>query len=117
MSLIRSFSSLFSRKLALICWIGADTTSVPLLRVGGPVTPASSVYARFARRFEHTTGKDTMYFKLHDNFFKNKEPKVVTVHVYRFFSPYGRCCTSCLKKSKSTSALSGFGTTKGSVST
>lgn len=64
--------------------IDADTTSVPLWRVGGPITPLSSVYARFARGFEHATGKNAMYFKLHDNFFRNKEPKVVTVHVVWF---------------------------------
>ena len=61
--------------------IDADQTSVPLWRVGGPITPASSIYARFARGFEHTSGKNSLYFKLHDNFYKNKEPKTVTVHV------------------------------------
>jgi hypothetical protein len=61
--------------------IDADATSVPLWRVGGPITPSSSIYARFARGFEHTSGKDFLYFKLHDNFFRNKQPKVLTVHV------------------------------------
>ncbi|MCL4401804.1 MAG: beta-galactosidase [Acidobacteria bacterium] len=61
--------------------IDADATSVPLWRVGGPITPASSIYARFARGFEHASGKDSLRFKLHDRFFSNRQPKVVTVHV------------------------------------
>jgi hypothetical protein len=61
--------------------IDADATSIPLWRVGGPITPSSSIYSRFARGFEHATGKDAMYFKLHDNFFKDKQPKTVTIHL------------------------------------
>jgi len=61
--------------------IDADETSVPLWRVGGPITKSSSIYARFARGFEHTSGKDAMYFKLHDNFFKDNKPKTVTIHL------------------------------------
>lgn len=63
--------------------IDADKTSIPRWHVGGPITKTSSIYARFARGFEHASGKDAMYFKLHDNFFKNDKlkTKVVTVHV------------------------------------
>jgi hypothetical protein len=61
--------------------IDADSTSVPLWRVGGPITRSSSIYARFARGFEHASGKDAMYFKLHDRFFANAKPKVVTIHI------------------------------------
>lgn len=61
--------------------IDADSTSVPLWRVGGPITRSSSIYARFARGFEHASGKDAMYFKLHDKFFANAKPKVVTIHI------------------------------------
>ena len=61
--------------------IDADATSVPLWRVGGPITRSSSIYARFARGFEHSSGKDALYFNLHDKFFGDAKPKVVTIHV------------------------------------
>ena len=61
--------------------IDADATSVPLWRVGGPITPTSSIYSRFARGFEHATGKDAMYFKLHEGFSQDKEPKIMTMTV------------------------------------
>lgn len=61
--------------------IDPDATSVPLWRVGGPITRESPIYARFARGFEHATGKDALYFKLHDKFFTARQPHVVTVHV------------------------------------
>ncbi len=59
----------------------ADATSVPLWRVGGPITRTSSIYSRFARGFEHATGKDAMYFKLHEGFSQGNEPKVMTITV------------------------------------
>jgi len=40
-------------------------TSVGWWHVG----PRSQPYGRFARGFEHKTGKDTLFFKLHDRFF------------------------------------------------
>jgi len=49
--------------------INPDSTSVGLWRVGGPVTNTSSVYGRFARGFEHASGKNTMGFRLTDSFF------------------------------------------------
>ena len=49
--------------------IDPDTTSVGLWRVGGEVTSSSSVYGRFARGFEHVSGKDKMGFRLTDSFF------------------------------------------------
>ena len=61
--------------------IDADLTSVPLWRIGGPITKSSSIYSRFARGFEHATGKDAMYFKLHDGFSKDNQPKVMTIHL------------------------------------
>jgi hypothetical protein len=61
--------------------IDADATSVPQWRVGGPITKSSSIYARFARGFEHATGRDAMYFKLHDRFFSDAKPKTVTIHL------------------------------------
>ena len=61
--------------------IDADATSIPLWRVGGPITKTSSIYSRFARGFEHASGKDAMVFKLHDGFSQGNEPKVMTMTV------------------------------------
>jgi hypothetical protein len=61
--------------------IDADETSIPLWRVGGPITPTSSIYSRFARGFEHASGKDAMYFKLHDGFSQDAKPKVMSITV------------------------------------
>ncbi|MEY3480749.1 MAG: hypothetical protein RIQ71_1524 [Verrucomicrobiota bacterium] len=61
--------------------IDADATSVPLWRVGGPITKTSSIYSRFARGFEHASGKDAMYFQLHEGFSEGNVPKVMTVTV------------------------------------
>ena len=61
--------------------IDADATSIPLWRVGGPITKTSSIYSRFARGFEHASGKDAMYFKLHEGFAGGAEPKTMSIHV------------------------------------
>jgi hypothetical protein len=61
--------------------IDPDETSVPRWRVGGPLTKASSIYDRFARGFEHAAGKDALYFKLHDGFSADKQPKTMSIHV------------------------------------
>ena len=61
--------------------IDADATSIPLWRVGGPITKRSSIYSRFARGFEHATGKNVLSFKLHDGFSQSSEPKVMSMTV------------------------------------
>jgi hypothetical protein len=61
--------------------IDADATSIPLWRVGGRITPTSSIYSRFARGFEHVSGKDAMYFRLHEGFSQDAKPKVMTITV------------------------------------
>ena len=61
--------------------IDADATSVPRWRVGGPLTKSSSIYARFARGFEHAAGKDAMYFNLHEGFSAGSQPKTMSIHV------------------------------------
>jgi hypothetical protein len=61
--------------------IAPDETSVPRWRVGGPLTKSSSLYDRFARGFEHASGKDGLYFKLHDGFSPNQQPKTMSIHV------------------------------------
>ena len=49
-----------------IAQIEPDATSLALWRVNGPLTPASHPYDRFARRFDHASGRDTMYFNVDD---------------------------------------------------
>ena len=61
--------------------IEPDKTSIPLWRVNGPITATSSIYDRFARGFEHSSGKDAMYFELHEDFSADAKPKVMTVTV------------------------------------
>jgi hypothetical protein len=45
--------------------LAPDETSQGLWRVG----PKDQFYGRFARRFDHASGRDAMYFKLADGFF------------------------------------------------
>lgn len=61
--------------------IDADETSIPRWRVGGPITQTSPIYARFARGFEHATGKDALYFKLREGFSADATPKVMSLTV------------------------------------
>ncbi len=49
--------------------INSDETSVGWWRVGGEITQDSPDYARFARGFEHKSGKDVMSFDVKDSFF------------------------------------------------
>ena len=55
--------------------IKPDSTSIGLFRVRGPITATSSKYDRFARSFEHTTGKDTMFFKFDKEVFATAKAK------------------------------------------
>jgi len=61
--------------------IDPHATSVPRWRVGGEITRESPIYARFARGFEHASGKDGLYFKLDDEFFSGRERKSVTIRI------------------------------------
>ncbi|MCX6309426.1 MAG: T9SS type A sorting domain-containing protein, partial [Bacteroidia bacterium] len=55
--------------------INPDSTSLGLFRVRGKITTSSIKYDRFARSFEHSTGKDTMYFKFDPEMFIDSKPK------------------------------------------
>ena len=55
--------------------INPDETSISLFRVRGTIDENSSIYDRFARSFEHSNGKDTMYFKFHDQVFSQTLPQ------------------------------------------
>jgi Beta-galactosidase len=65
----------------LLYQINPDETCIPIWRVNGPLTPTSSIYDRFARGFEHVSGKDAMYFKLHEGFSQDAKPKVMSINV------------------------------------
>jgi len=55
-----------------ITQIEPEKTSVGLFRIGGPLTSNSHKYSRFARAFEHESGKDRIYLDVNDKFSKNK---------------------------------------------
>jgi len=65
----------------LLDQIDVDATSIPRWRIGGPITPTSPIYARFARGFEHSSGKDALYFRLRDGFSQDAQPKVMSITV------------------------------------
>jgi hypothetical protein len=52
--------------------IDPDRTSAGWWRVGGALTSSTPIYARFARGFDHSAGKDAMYFDVQDSFFSGK---------------------------------------------
>jgi len=58
--------------------IDPNGTSVGLWRVGSKDQP----YGRFARRFEHSSGKDAMYFKFVDGFITSKPERVEVKVIY-----------------------------------
>ncbi|WP_191963360.1 T9SS type A sorting domain-containing protein [Flavobacterium luteum] len=55
--------------------INPNDTSIGLFRVRGTITASSSKYDRFARSFENSSGKNTMYFKFDPEVFTNSIPK------------------------------------------
>ena len=50
-----------------ITQMNPDITSKGLWRVNGTLTTSSHPYDRFARRFDSASGRNTMYFDIHDN--------------------------------------------------
>ncbi|NDV61009.1 T9SS C-terminal target domain-containing protein [Puniceicoccales bacterium CK1056] len=62
--------------------IDPDNTSKGLFRVNGPLTPSSHPYDRFARSFDSTTGKNTMYFDVHDNLLPSRSQRVQLSVIY-----------------------------------
>jgi hypothetical protein len=57
-----------------ISQIKPDSTSIGLFRVRGVIDSNSFRYDRFARSFENSSGKNTMYFKFHPNLFYYEGP-------------------------------------------
>ncbi len=57
-----------------ITQINADSTSIGLFRINGQINSQSSIYDRFARSFENSTEKNSMYFKFDEQMFTNSDP-------------------------------------------
>lgn len=65
-----------------ITQINPEAESIGLFRIGGDIDENSSIYSRFARSFEHSTGKNAMYFKMNDNFFSTAAGEVTFSIIY-----------------------------------
>jgi hypothetical protein len=64
-----------------ITQINPDETSIGLFRVRGVINASSSIYDRFARSFENSTGKNTMYFKFNAEVFSLSDPDSLTFKI------------------------------------
>ncbi len=62
--------------------IDPDVSSIGLFRIDGPITADSPIYSRFARSFDNSSGKNAMYFKLHDDFIREKATKITFNVIY-----------------------------------
>jgi hypothetical protein len=64
-----------------ISQINPDATSIGLFRVRGVINTNSSKYDRFARSFENSSGKNTMYFNFHSDVFTLSGPDSLTFKI------------------------------------
>jgi hypothetical protein len=64
-----------------ITQINPDLTSIGLFRVRGVINSSSSKYDRFARSFQNSSGKNTMYFKFHSDVFSLSDPASLTFKI------------------------------------
>jgi hypothetical protein len=64
-----------------ITQINPDATSIGLFRVRGVINSSSSKYDRFARSFQNSSGKNTMYFKFHSDVFSLSAPASLTFKI------------------------------------
>ncbi len=64
-----------------ITQINPDETSIGLFRIRGVINASSSIYDRFARSFENSTGKNTMYFKFNAEVFSLSDPDSLTFKI------------------------------------
>ena len=64
-----------------IIQINPDLTSIGLFRVRGTINSNSSKYDRFARSFQNSSGKNTMYFKFHSDVFSLSAPANLTFKI------------------------------------
>ena len=77
--------------------IKPDSTSIGLFRVRGPITKSSMKYDRFARSFEHSTCRDTMYFKFDPEMFIDSKPKNLNFKIIWLDKNAGSTWTFCFK--------------------
>ena len=61
--------------------IDPEATSIPLWRVGGPITKRSPIYSRFARGFEHASGRNALLFQLEEGFSPGDAQQVMSLTV------------------------------------
>ncbi|MCX6081462.1 MAG: putative Ig domain-containing protein [Chloroflexi bacterium] len=60
--------------------ITPEATSKGMWRLNGPLTSTSNPYDRFARRFDHASGMDVMYFDIHDKLLQSQgQPVQISV--------------------------------------
>ena len=64
-----------------ITQINPDLTSIGLFRVRGTINSNSSKYDRFARSFQNSSGKNTMYFKFNSDVFSLSAPASLTFKI------------------------------------
>jgi hypothetical protein len=64
-----------------ITQINPDLTSIGLFRVRGVINSSSSKYDRFARSFQNSSGKNTMYFKFNSDVFSLSAPASLTFKI------------------------------------
>jgi len=64
-----------------ITQLNPDSTSVGLFRVRGVIDSNSSMYDRFARSFENSSGKNTMYFAFNHDLFSLADPDSLTFKI------------------------------------
>lgn len=66
-----------------ITQIDPENTSIGLFRINGPITSDSPIYARFGRSFENSSGRNAMYFQLHQDFSGRAEAALL-IHIIYF---------------------------------
>ena len=64
-----------------ITQINPENTSIALFRVRGTIDQNSSIYDRFARSFQNSTGRNTMYFKFHEDLNSNNDIEELTFKI------------------------------------
>jgi hypothetical protein len=64
-----------------ITQINPDSTSIGLFRVRGVINSNSSIYDRFARSFQNSSGKNTFYFKFHQDVFHPALPDSISFKI------------------------------------
>jgi hypothetical protein len=64
-----------------ITQINPDATSIGLFRIRGTIDSSSSMYDRFARSFQNSSGRNAMYFKFQQNLFSHAVPDSLTFKI------------------------------------